>query len=107
MAHEGNTKMSIVIVVYTRRTHEGHTMSTRRRIESTVRSNQSTKASGDLPMVYNFRPWEIQLLIGDMTTITKASNQKFREFQKNNQTVPEKIRKKITESEIVYKKNCH
>jgi hypothetical protein len=32
--HEDNTKMCICIVVYTRRTHEGHTMATRRRIES-------------------------------------------------------------------------
>ena len=37
--HEGNTKMWIFIVVYTRMTHDSHTMATRRRIESTMRSN--------------------------------------------------------------------
>jgi hypothetical protein len=52
-------------------------------------------------------PYSYGHLVSMTTIITKASNQKFREFQKNNQTVPEKIRKKITESEIVYNKNCH
>ena len=37
--HKDNTKMWIFIVVYTRRKHEGLTMATRRRIESTMRSN--------------------------------------------------------------------
>ena len=37
--HEGYTKMWIFIKKFTRRTHEGHTMATRRRIESTMRSN--------------------------------------------------------------------
>jgi hypothetical protein len=51
MAPEPHTKMWICIVVYTRRTHEGHTMATRRRIESTMRLNYITQASRDLPMV--------------------------------------------------------
>ena len=37
--HEGNTKMWICNKKCTRRPHEGHTMATRRRIESTMRSN--------------------------------------------------------------------
>ena len=37
--HEGYTNMWNFIKKFTRRTREGHTMATRRRIESTMRSN--------------------------------------------------------------------